>query len=567
MNAAVVCAAALLAFFLGFRFFAKYLADKVYKLDPHAPVPSHTLKDGIDYVPTNKFVLFGHHFATIAGAAPIIGPALAVIWGWVPALLWVVLGTIAWGGAHDFGALVLSVRNRGKSIGDIARGIIGPKAMTAYMVIVFFILVLVMAVFFLVIAGLLIEYPEAVFPVFALMVIAMCTGMLIYRTGIGITRASMVGIVLMIIALWWGSEHPYPMPEKTFLGDAKTTWVFLLALYSFAASVLPVWLLLQPRDYLESFNLYGGLILVYLGIFVTAPTFVAPAVRLEVPGAPPLWPFLFITIACGALSGFHSIVSSGTSPKQLDNEVDAKFVGYGGMIGEGVLALAAVIACTAGFKSRELWLEHYGTWSAASGLGQKLSAFVDGAAYFIAHFGIPLKMCQTIIVLIIISFAMTSLDSACRLGRYIVSELGEHHKVHALTNRYCSSLIVAAIALFFALGTYGGKSAGLILWPLFGTTNQLLASLVFAILTVYLLQRKCPTWPTTVPMLLVSLTTITAMLWNIEGYIKDGNWMLTVVGGIILCAGFVLVFLSYRSYAKAWSVNAAEKKKLSQVLS
>ena len=550
MNAAIVCCAGLVAFFLGFRIFAKYLAEKVYKLDPHAPVPSHTLEDGIDYVPTNKFVLFGHHFATIAGAAPIIGPALAVIWGWVPAFLWVVLGTIAWGGAHDFGALVLSVRNKGKSIGEIAKGILGPKAMTAYMTIIFFILVLVMAVFLLVIAGLLNEYPEAVFPVFALMGIAMCIGILIYRTGIGITPASIVGIMLMIAALWWGSEHPYPMPEKTFLGSAKTTWVFLLALYSFAASVLPVWLLLQPRDYLESFNLYGGLILVYLGIFVTAPTFVAPAFRLDVPGAPPLWPFLFITIACGALSGFHSIVSSGTSPKQLNNEVDAKFVGYGGMIGEGLLGLAAVIVCTAGFASRELWMDHYATWSGASGLGQKLSAFVDGAAYFIAHFGIPLKMCQTIIVLIIISFAMTSLDSACRLGRYIVSELGEQHKVPILKNRYLASLLVAAIAFTFAMGTYGGTSAGLVLWPLFGTTNQLLASLVFALITIYLLQRKRPTWPTTIPMILVSITTIAAMIWNIKGYVRDGNWLLTLIGGIILCAGFVLISLSYKAYTR-----------------
>jgi len=227
MNAAIVCFAGLFAFFLGYRIFAKYLAEKVYKLDVHAPVPSHAMEDGMDYVPTNRFVLFGHHFATIAGAAPIIGPALAVIWGWVPALLWVVLGTIAWGGAHDFGALVLSVRNKGKSIGEIAKGMIGQKAMTAYMVIVFFILVLVMAVFLLVIAGLLIEYPEAVFPVFALMAIAMCIGILIYRTKIGITSASIVGILFMILAIWWGSEHPYPMPQQTFLGSAKTTWVSL----------------------------------------------------------------------------------------------------------------------------------------------------------------------------------------------------------------------------------------------------------------------------------------------------------------------------------------------------
>lgn len=550
MNAVIACIAGLLAFFLGFRIFAKYLAEKVYKLDVHAPMPSHTMEDGMDYVPTNKFVLFGHHFATIAGAAPIIGPALAVIWGWVPAFLWVVLGTIAWGGAHDFGALVLSVRNKGKSIGEIATGMIGPKAMTAYMIIVFFILVLVMAVFLLVIAGLLIEYSEAVFPVFALMAIAICIGILIYRTGIGITPASIIGILLMILAIWWGSEHPYPMPEKTFLGSAKTTWISLLALYGFAASVLPVWLLLQPRDYLESFNLCGGLILVYLGIFITAPNFVAPAFRTDVPGAPPMWPFLFITIACGALSGFHSIVSSGTSPKQLNNEVDAKFVGYGGMIGEGVLGLAAVIACTAGFASKELWMDHYATWSGAAGLGHKLSAFVDGAAYFISNIGIPLQICKTIIVLIIISFAMTSLDSACRLGRYIVSELGEQHNLLVLRNRYLASGIVAGVSFLFAMGTYGGKSAGLVLWPLFGTTNQLLASLVFAIITIYLLQRKCPTWPTTIPMVLVSVTTITAMVLNIQGYLRDGNWLLTFVGGIILIAGFVLIFLSCKAYIR-----------------
>jgi carbon starvation protein len=548
MNASFACLAGLIAFYLGFRFYAKYLADKVYRLDSNAPVPSQTMKDNMDYVPTKKFVLFGHHFATIAGAAPIIGPALAVIWGWVPAYLWVVLGTIAWGGVHDFGALILSVRNRGKSIGEIAKDIIGPKATTAYMIIIFFILVLVLAVFLLVIAGLLIEYPESVFPVFALMVIAVGIGVLIYRTRVGIVPASIVGVLLMMGAIWWGSGHPYPMPEKTFLGSAKMTWVTLLALYAFIASVLPVWLLLQPRDYLESFNLYAGLALVYLGIFVTNPSFVAPPVRLHVPGAPPVWPFLFITIACGALSGFHSIVSSGTSPKQLKNEKDAKFIGYGGMIGEGTLGLAAVIVCTAGFASSELWEKHYATWAGASGLGEKLTAFVDGAAYLISPIGVPQHIGKTIIVLIIISFAMTTLDSACRLGRYIVSEFGDQHNVFVLKNSYLASFIMAAIALVLAMGTYGGKPAGIVLWPLFGATNQLLAALVFATITIYLFKRKSPTWPTAIPMVLVSITAVAAMFWNIKIFIKDGNWLLILVGITILIASFILITLSFKVY-------------------
>jgi len=551
MNASFVCIVAFCIYFLGYKVFSKYLAEKVYKLDPEAPVPSHTMRDGVDYVPTNKFVLFGHHFASITGAAPIIGPALAVIWGWVPAFLWVVLGAVLWGGMHDFGALVLSVRNKGRSIGEIARKMIGGRAVTAYMVITFFVIVLVMAVFLLVISGLLIKYPESVFPVFFLMFIAVCIGLLIYRTNIGLAPASAVGIILMVLAIWWGANHPYPMPEQTLLGSAKSTWITLLALYGFCASVLPVWLLLQPRDYLESFNLYGGLTLVFTGIFVTGATIVAPAVRLHVPGAPPIWPFLFITIACGALSGFHSIVSSGTSPKQLNNEMDARFVGYGAMLFESILALAAVTACVAGFKSSQDWYDHYASWSSAAGLGEKLGAFVDGAAYFISGLGIPLHLGKTFIVLIIISFAMTTLDSACRLGRYIVSEFGDQHKISVLKNRYVASAIVAGLAFMLAVGSYGDKPAGLILWPLFGTTNQLLASLVFATITIYLLKRKSSALLTTIPLILVSITTVCAMIWNIKSYIQDGNWILVLIGSIILIAGFVLIFLSCSSYIRA----------------
>ena len=558
MNATILVIAGVAVFFIGYKVYAGYIADRILRLDPRAPVPSHTMKDGIDYVPTNKFVLFGHHFATIAGAAPIIGPALGVIWGWVPAFLWVVFGSVLWGGVHDFGALVLSIRNRGTSIGEIARDMIGKKAVTAYMIIIFFVLLLVLAVFLLVISGLLIKYPESIFPVFCLMLIAMCIGVLMYRTGIGLGPASVAGIVLMALAIWWGADHPYPMPAQTVIGSAKTTWIVLLAAYAFCASVLPVWLLLQPRDYLESFKLYAGLILLYAGILITGPTVVAPAVRLHVPGAPPLWPFLFITIACGALSGFHSIVSSGTSPKQINNEKDARFVGYGAMVCEGALALVAVIACTAGFSSTEAWLGHYASWSGAAGLGDKLGAFVDGSARFIAVLGIPEKLGRTFIVLVIVSFAMTTLDSACRLGRYIISEFGEQHGIAVLKNRYAASLIMAAASYMLAVGSYGGKPAGLLLWPLFGTTNQLLAALVFATITIYLVKRKSPTWPTTIPLVLVSVTTMWAMLWSIAGYVRSGNWILFVIGSIILLTSIFLVFLAGASYRREKRLQAGQ---------
>ena len=550
MNAALVGFFCIVALLLAFRFFAKYLDVRIFKLDTKAPVPSHEFKDDIDYLPTNKFILFGHHFASIAGAAPIIGPALAVIWGWVPALLWVLLGTIVWGATHDFGALVLSVRNKGKSIGELAKDIIGSKATTAYMIIIYFVVVLLSAVFYLAIAGILISYPAIVFPVFALMGTAMFIGILIYRTPIGLKPASLVGIAFMLFAIWWGTEHPYPMPETTFLGTDKFTWVTILAIYGFIASILPIWLLLQPRDYLESFQLYAGLILIYLGLFLTAPNFVAPAFRAHVPGAPPLWPFLFVTIACGALSGYHSIVASGTSSKQLNNEKDAKLVGYGGMLAEGSLGILSVLVCTAGFATTGLWLKHYSSWGHASGLAAKLSVFVDGASSFISHLGLPLGLSQTFVALIIVSFAMTTLDTSCRLGRYIVSEFGDQHNLPVLKNKYLASFMSAGVAFVLAIGLYGGKPAGILLWPLFGTTNQLLASLVFATLTIYLLKRKSSTWPTALPVVIVTITTLAAMIWNIREYVTAKNWTLASVGGIILIASLVLIYLSTIAYLK-----------------
>lgn len=557
MNAIILIVAGLLIYFLGYRFYAKFLAEKIFKLNPDAPVPSHTMEDGVDYLPTNRYVLFGHHFASIAGAAPIVGPAIAVIWGWLPAFLWVVLGAVFMGCVHDFSALILSVRHKARSIGDIAGDLIGKKATTAYMIIMFFVVVLLMAIFLRLIMGLLIDYPAVVVPSVSLMLIAVGIGLLIYRTKIGLGPASIVGIILMLLSIWVGTRYPMELPEQMIFKSPQFTWVVLLAIYSFVASVLPVWLLLQPRDYLESFKLYAGLILLFAGILVTGPTIVAPAIRTVVPGAPPIWPFLFISIACGALTGFHSIVAGGTTSKQLANEKDAPFVGYGAMAAESALALCAVVACTAGFTAAngltgaERWMAHYETWDSAAGLGAKLGAFVEGGAYFISSLAIPLELARTFIALIIVAFALTTLDSACRLGRYIINEFGDQHGLPALKNSYIASIIPAGLAFALAIGTYGGKPAGVLLWPLFGTTNQLLAALVFATVTIYLVKRKTPHWFISIPLVFVAITTVYAMIWNIISYIKDGNWLLTTVGGIILIAGFLLIALSCGSYMRA----------------
>ncbi|MHC4110441.1 MAG: carbon starvation CstA family protein [Planctomycetota bacterium] len=555
MNAIPIVVGGLALYFLGYKFYAKYLSEKIFKLDADAPVPSRTMADGADYIPTNRYVLFGHHFASIAGAAPIVGPAIAVIWGWLPALLWVVLGAVFMGCVHDFSALILSVRHKARSIGDLAGDIIGKKATTAYMIIMFFVVVLLMAIFLRLISGLLIRYPEVVIPAAALMIVAMAIGVLIYRTKVGLGVASIVGIGLMLLSVWIGTQKPLALPAQLVVNSPLFTWVFILAIYAFVASVLPVWLLLQPRDYLESFKLYAGLILLFAGIIATRPTIVAPIIRPVVEGAPPIWPFLFVTIACGALTGFHSIVASGTTSKQLANEKDARFVGYGAMAGESSLALGAVIACTAGFGSREAWMSHYGNWGSAAGLWEKVGAFVDGSAGFITTLGIPESLGKTFMGLVIVAFALTTLDSACRLGRYILAEFGRQHRMPFLKNGFIGSAIAAGLACLLALmpGVKPDQSIGQLLWPLFGTTNQLLAALVFATVTIYLVKRKTPHWFISVPLVLVAITTISAMIWNIAKYVRDGNWILTSVGGIILAAGLVLIVLSCDSFIRAKS--------------
>ena len=566
MNAIWIVAAGLVLYFAGYRFYAKYLAEKIFKLDPNAPVPSREMEDGVDYIPTNRYVLFGHHFASIAGAAPIVGPAIAVIWGWFPAFLWVVLGAVLMGCVHDFSALILSVRHRARSIGDLAGDIIGKKATTAYLVIMFFVVVLLMAIFLRLIAGLLMRYPEVVIPAAALIVIAMGIGLLIYRTKIGLGAASIVGIILMLLSIWVGTKNPLVLSETLVVNTPFFTWVIMLVIYSFVASVLPVWLLLQPRDYLESFKLYAGLILLFAGIMVTRPEIVAPAIRPFVEGAPPIWPFLFVTIACGALTGFHSIVASGTTSKQLAKETDATFVGYGAMAAESALALCAIVACTAGFVAvggktgQELWMAHYGTWGSAAGLWEKVGAFVDGSAYFMSSLGIPEPLGKTFMGLMIVAFALTTLDSACRLGRYILSEFGRQRRMTFLTNGYIGSGLAAGVALLLALmpGIEEGKSIGQLLWPLFGTTNQLLAALVFATVTVYLVKRKTAHWFISIPLVFVAITTISAMIYNIVKYIQAGNWILTVVGSIILLAAFFLIALSCGSFMRARAEVKAE---------
>jgi len=536
MTPALTATLAFVAYYLGYRLYSWRLAERLFELNPDQETPAHQLQDGVDYVPTKPPILFGHHFASITGLAPMLGPAIAVIWGWLPATLWVVFGAILIGCVHDFSALVLSARHQGQSIGTVAESVLGPRARVMFLCIIFFGVALAMGVFVFVISklfGLYLSpptpavdgapsspgvegYPEAALPSLWLMLIAAVSGWLLERRGAPLAPVISVGFVLSLLGIWVGLY----LKELGLYGawwPSSTQWTLGLLGYAFLASVLPVWSLLQPRDFLNSILLYLGLGLAYVGLFVKRPEFVAPAFVPNPEGAPPMLPFVFILIACGSASGFHGLVSSGTTAKQLDREPDARPIAYGGMIGESLLGLLAVLACTAGFRSADVWQEHYASFHAASGLAKKLGGFIEGTTGFLTALGLPSGLASALIAMVVVSFALTTLDSATRLLRFNIEELTAPLSqrfggpLRLLGNRYVSSLLACATIGVFAFYEVNGKPAALALWALFGTTNQLLAGLTLTVATLYLRGRGKSTLYTGIPALFMLLSTFASM--------------------------------------------------------
>jgi carbon starvation protein len=531
MNAAALALGVFAAFAVGYRYYSRFLADKVFGLARDEPVPAVELRDDVDYVPTKKHVLWGHHFTSIAGAAPIVGPALAVIWGWLPALVWITLGTLFMGATHDLSALVISLRHRGRSIGDVAGRVLSSRSRALFLLILIFLLWIVLAVFAYVIATLFVESPGSIFPINVQIVVAVVLGWLVYRRGVSLLVPSLVGYAVLLVSVFYGNAFAEAFPVLTRV--TVTDWVWFLMIYAYVASVLPVWLLLQPRDYLNSHQLVTGLAALTLGLLVLRPEIQAPMVRLWPEGAPPMVPFLFITIACGAISGFHGLVASGTTSKQIGCMTDARPIGYGGMLGEGSLGLLAVLASTAGFASAAEWSTHYASWGAASGLGEKLGAFVAGGGRFVAALGVPLEVARVFIAVMVIAFAATTLDTGARILRLLLSEMGAAYGVKALENRYLAAGVGVGLALVLAI-THGGGKGGLILWPLFGSTNQLVAGLTLLVVSIWLRRQGRPIAYTLVPMILVAAATVAAMLSEVRSYFATSSWLLAIMGTLIL---------------------------------
>ena len=557
MNATILAVIGLVAILLGYRFYSKFIAEKIYQLDPNFETPSHAQRDDIDYIPTNRFVLWGHHFTAVAGAAPIIGPGIAVIWGWLPAFLWVILGTMFFAGVHDFGAVWASVRNKAKSVGALTGDVVSPRARTLFMIVVFFLLMMVNAVFGVAISVELQTTPSAVIPTWTAVIVAIGIGILIYRMGVPILWPTVVGTVILYAVIYLGELVPLSLPTE-FLGLAPgAQWIIILFIYAGVASLLPVWLLLQPRDYINGIQLFVGLGLLYGAVMIASPTIVAPAINPNVPAsAPPIIPLLFVTIACGAISGFHGLVGSGTTSKQLDKETDARFVGYLGSSGEGALALVAIIAATAGFASLGDWEAMYSEFG-NGGMG----AFVQGGATIVSGgVGISYEFAATLLTVMAVLFAGTTMDAGVRLQRYIIQEWGSIYHIPVLQNGYVATVAAVSACLLLAFGA-GGPSGegGMLIWPLFGTTNQLLAGLTLLVISVMLVKLGRPVRYTLAPMIFITFMALAAAVLQLGTLYEEGGityFLLWIDAVIVVLAVLVLLeagsaFLRERRAAEA----------------
>jgi len=565
-------------YFIAYHTYGKFLARKIFKLRPDAVVPSVKLTDGIDYVPTRKGIIFGHHYTSIAGTGPIVGPAIGIIWGWLPAILWVFLGCIFMGAVHDFGTLIVSMRNDGKSISEIAARYINARVRFIFFAIVFLTLLLVIAVFGVVIAAVFTGFPTAVWPVWLQIPIAVLLGFAVYKKSAPVIISTVIAVIAMYVCILVGSFNPVTI-GTVFGIPATGVWVIVLLIYTWIASTLSVTTLLQPRDYINAWQLFIAMGLLVAGIVSSAFSgklpLVAPAINTDLPtDALPFWPFMFVIIACGAISGFHSLVASGTSPKQVANESDSLFVGYGSMLLEGLLAVLVIICVSAGIgmalktgdgtilTGQAAWHHQYGSWIGSRGLGDKLSPVVTGAANMISTTHLPYPIAMTLMGVFIASFASTTLDTSVRLQRYVISELASDLKIPFMANRWTATSFAVATAAILAFATGADGKGAMVLWPLFGSANQLLAALALLVVTIYLKRKGGLKYlVTAVPCLIMLVITNWAMIQNelsffAEAQSKGGSaWLLVVIGAaLFILAGWMTVE-TVVTFFKAGSVS------------
>jgi carbon starvation protein len=530
MNSLFIAAIGLFLLFLGYRIYGS-LMEKLLGIDHSRRTPAHELNDGVDYVPAKHWtILFGHHFASIAGAGPIIGPVIACLyWGWLGVFIWLIFGSIFLGAVHDFSALIASIRMKGRSIAHVCHDMLGKKAWILFSLFLWLSLILVVAVFASAGALTLVSKPEIVIPAIGIIPVAVLTGFLMYRTANSQILATVIGVLLLVVLIIWGKNQPVDL--SGFTGNPVRLWIIILLIYAFIASILPVNILLQPRDYLSTFLLFFGLITGYLGILLTHPPIYAPAVTSYSGSGGPFWPMLFVMVACGAISGFHSVVSSGTTSKQISSEIDSKKIGFGGMITESALGILALIAVAAGLH----WTSAQGNpvYSEVMKKGW-IVAFSEGFGQLtkplFGTFGV------LIAATIVNAFIITTLDTATRITRYLTEEL------FSIKSKYFSTLIVILLALYLSLGNWKK------IWPVFGAANQLVAALSLLVVSAYLLARNKKPIYTVIPAIIMLLTSSAALIWQLNSYISDKNYLLSIISALLLILAGYMSIITFKYF-------------------
>lgn len=539
MNILIIALILILWLFLGYKIYGRFIEKKVLQVDKTRPTPARELDDGIDYCPAKKPLLFGHHFSSIAGAGPILGPLLGVLYfGWLGALLWVALGSVFLGAVHDYTSLMTSVRNKGTSLGDISEKTLGMRTKIIFSLFLWFALALVIAVFAVVASQTLVSQPEIVVPTFGLVFLAMIFGWLIYKKGIPTLVATIIAVAILFLLIYLGEMVPVQLPAQVLGLSSQNFWFFILIIYSLFASSLPVWFLLQPRDYISTWILFLGLGAGYLGLIVYRPAISAPAFVSFTSKGGPLWPMLFVIIACGAISGFHSIVAGGTTSKQLPDEASGKLIGYGGMVLEAALA-GLVIFIAAGVLTWDPTgaESQFGFQYLMTSVGDPIKAFATGYGRIISSLpGISLTIGSFFGMVMLNAFVLTTLDTGTRLGRLIFSELMPK-KAPLFKNRWAASAIILVFASL--LGATEGYKA---IWPVFGASNQLVAALALIVVSSYLVAIKRPKKYTLYPAYFMLLTTLAALIYQGTKFFRDGSFLLAGVSVLLIALALVIVY-------------------------
>ncbi len=542
----IVCLAA------AYVFYGSWLC-KQWGVDDSKPTPAHTMNDGFDYVPAKTPVLFGHHFSSIAGAGPINGPIQAAIFGWLPCLLWILIGGIFFGAVHDFGALFASIRHKGETIGEVIAQNVGLRAKRLFILFAYLTLLLVIAAFASIVAGTFngftpdgahIEANGSTATISILFILmAIVFGFAVYRKNYSLPVCTVVGVIVLVICIALGLAYPIYLPGST--------WMYIIGAYIFVAAVAPVWILLQPRDYLSSFLLYGMMLAALIGIFAANPTIDLPAfVGFEVNGQY-LFPALFVTIACGAISGFHSLISSGTTSKQLDREGNAKAIGYGAMLVESALGIISLLAI--GYL--------YAKTGPAAFKMPPTAVFAKGISEMLAVVGLSspeaMKTTYGLLILAVSAFCLTSLDTATRLGRYMFTEFwlnpGETPEnvtgvKKVLCNKYFATILTVFLGIGFGLGGWAK------VWPLFGASNQLLAGLALVAVAAWLKNIARNNKMFIPPMIFMLLVTLTSLVFTFKDKVVaiasgKGDMAAAYIQGGLAAVLFVLaIFLVIEAF-------------------